>query len=190
MKSRRDIPMTNSRKEFQAFQERLALEHNKPLWAFAKGLFIAFIGFNLLMGFMLGTMPLAANIFHHVNYFLILPVSVWIEEMGWEGQVTLFAMQASFTLLMVYITRNYLALIWRGIVMKAVDLKNWFVTNVLKPAPAGPNVKPLKPRDALGQGTSATLNTVTPTSQEAKTPPPKYAPPVVRDTTADTAVVG
>lgn len=172
--------MTNSRRAFQAFQERLAGEDNKPLWALAKGLFLAFIAFNLLMGFLLGTVPLARNIYFHFIFHVWNPVNTWFTEMGWEGQVTLFALNAAATLAVLYITRSYLALIVRGATMKLVDGKNWFSKNVLKRPNDATNVATISPRRApvLKEEEAA------PVAQQRS-----YTPPARRDESVDTAIV-
>lgn len=138
--------MTNSRRAFQAFQERLAGEDNRPLWALGKALMVGFVGFNLLMGFMLGTVPLARNIYFHFIFHIWNPVLTWFDEMGWEGQVTMMALNAALTLSVLYVTRSYLALVIRAVVMKLVDTKNWIKKHILKIGNDGTNVAPLQPR--------------------------------------------
>lgn len=169
--------MTKSRTAFRAFQEQLASETNKPLWALTKGLFWGFIGFNLLMGFLLGTVPLARNIYFHFIFHVQRPVLTWFDEMGWEGQVTSFALMAALTLAVLYITRNYLALALRACWMKAVDAKNWFDKNVMKKTGAGPNVAPLTPRRAPAL------------KEEPAAPRTQYQPPQQRDVSQDTSIV-
>lgn len=178
--------MTKSRTAFRAFQERLAHEDNRPLMALGKALFWGFILFNLLMGFMLGTVPLARNIYFHFIFHVQRPVLTWFDEMGWEGQVTQFCIMAALTLAVIYISRNYLALAVRACWMKAVDAKNWFDANVLKKPGNSTNVAPLQPRRQPALKTEA----------EAPTPPPatssqrSYLPPSQRDDTSpDTSIV-
>lgn len=117
--------MTNSRKAFLSFRERLATEEHRPFAALGKSLFIGVNAFIWIMGLMLGAVPIATNVWNYFTTHILRATSEWFANMGWEGQITLFAINAALTLSVLYVCRNYLKLIYHAAWMKLIDLKIW-----------------------------------------------------------------
>ncbi len=170
--------MTKSRKAYEAFYEKLATEQHRPFRAIGFALFLGFNAFTWIMGFMLGVVPLTQNIYNHMKYYVIGPMNSWFQQMGWEGFVTVLAIQLGVLFAVLYISRNYLALVAHGAWMKLVDFKNYLT----KKEPVGPNVRPLRRKEEP---------VVEAPPQETLTAPPPPPPivPTQRVYELETAVV-
>jgi len=89
------------------------LEKNRPdmLLSLLKAIIAALCVFTFLAGFVFTVIPLARNIWNHVQLHIIAPVNLWIAEEPVFGGHMIFVFQAAATIMFIWLIRHYIMLL-------------------------------------------------------------------------------
>lgn len=138
----------------QLTQLRQKLDKSRPdmLISIGKSLFLAFLVFTTLSGFVFTVLPLVMNMWRHTQIHIIAPINQWIAEEPVFGNHMIFVIQLAATAMFLWLIRHWILFLWL-----------WFLTlfegDKTKTKQPSTNKSKVTPPKTVGKGRSVTIRT-------------------------------
>lgn len=108
----KETPKTSQKNKLTDFQVRLSQKKSDSLVTVSKALLFAFVVFTFLSGLVFTVIPLANNVINHIQWHIIDPVNRWIAAEPATGGALLLLFQITGTMIVLYMVRDYVRLLW------------------------------------------------------------------------------